>query len=228
MSADHPPGPHPRPSGARRATDGPPARAGRAGHAAHVRAARAAGALGRHAGRPPLAPTFVLLLALVVVLNLIGLVMVLSASSVTSLYEYGSSWYQFKRQLLWVALGLVALVVVDADRLPPRGGACTHAAAASASGLLMVAGARPRPRASTSTARRAGSATASLRIQPSEFAKLAVLLFVADLLARRADKVDDWRLTLQPVLVVFGVVRRAAHAAAQPRHHDHPRRRSCS
>jgi hypothetical protein len=37
------------------------------------------------------------------------------------------------------------------------------------------------------------------------FAKLAVLLFVADLLARRFDKVDNWRLTLQPVLVVFGV-----------------------
>ena len=28
----------------------------------------------------------------------------------------------------------------------------------------------------------------AVRIQPSEFAKLAVLLFVADLLARRADR----------------------------------------
>ena len=31
-----------------------------------------------------------------------------------------------------------------------------------------------------------------------------MLLFVADLLARRFDKVDNWRVTLRPVLVVFG------------------------
>src|SRR5450759_4763540 len=36
---------------------------------------------------------FMLLLALVAVLNLIGLVMVLSASSVESLRQYGSPWY---------------------------------------------------------------------------------------------------------------------------------------
>ena len=46
------------------------------------------------------------------VLTLIGLVMVLSASYATAYYEYGSSWYQFKRQLLWVVLGLVAMVVI--------------------------------------------------------------------------------------------------------------------
>ena len=32
----------------------------------------------------------------------IGLVMVLSASSVQSLREYGSAWYYFVRQLLWI------------------------------------------------------------------------------------------------------------------------------
>ncbi len=68
----------------------------------------------RLAGKPVgrRSPTFVLLLALVVVLNLIGLVMVLSASSVTALYEYGSTWYHFKRQVIWVTLGSVAMVVV--------------------------------------------------------------------------------------------------------------------
>src|ERR1700704_2514340 len=56
-------------------------------------------------------PGFVLLFAVVVVLNLIGLVMVLSASSVTALHQQGSSYYYFERQLLWLALGSVAFVV---------------------------------------------------------------------------------------------------------------------
>ena len=63
----------------------------------------------------------------------------------------------------------------------------------------------------------------AFRIQPSEFAKLAVLLFAADLLARRADRGRQPQLTLRPVLVVFGVFAGADHAAAQPRHHDPPR-----
>jgi cell division protein FtsW len=38
-----------------------------------------------------------------------------------------------------------------------------------------------------------------LSLQPSEVAKLALLLFAADLLARRAAWMDDLRLTLRPV-----------------------------
>src|SRR2546421_3792424 len=56
-------------------------------------------------------PGFVLLFAVLVVLNLIGLVMVLSASSVTALHQEGSSYYYFERQLLSLALGSVGFVV---------------------------------------------------------------------------------------------------------------------
>src|SRR3546814_9740295 len=43
-------------------------------------------------------------------------------------------------------------------------------------------------------------------LQPSELAKLTVLLFVADLLARRAAWMGDVRLTLRPAATVFGIV----------------------
>ena len=45
-----------------------------------------------------------------------------------------------------------------------------------------------------------------LQIQPSEFAKFALLLFVADLLARRANRIDDWRWTLAPVIAYLAVI----------------------
>ncbi len=45
-----------------------------------------------------------------------------------------------------------------------------------------------------------------MRFQPSELAKLAVLLFAADLLTRRHDEIGDWRAVLRPVLMVFGTL----------------------
>ena len=44
------------------------------------------------------------------------------------------------------------------------------------------------------------------RFQPSEIAKLALLLFIADLLTRRADEVDDKQRVLYPILIALAVV----------------------
>jgi cell division protein FtsW len=46
----------------------------------------------------------------------------------------------------------------------------------------------------------------SLTLQPSEIAKLALILFVAELLSRRSSAMADSRLTLRPVLVVAGAI----------------------
>src|ERR1700690_901694 len=51
------------------------------------------------------------IIALVAVLNLIGLVMILSASSVQALTNYGSAWYVFERQFAWAIIGAVGFFV---------------------------------------------------------------------------------------------------------------------
>ena len=53
---------------------------------------------------------YFLLLSLVAVLCAFGLMMVLSASSVDALRDYGSSWVFFKRQIIWLLMGIAILV----------------------------------------------------------------------------------------------------------------------
>ena len=82
-----------------------------------VPAGRTRAAVARRSGSGPVAAgarrsgTYLTLLATIAVLNVIGVVMVLSASSVVSLTNYGSAWYFFERQLVWTLLGVAAFVV---------------------------------------------------------------------------------------------------------------------
>ena len=155
--------------------------------------------------------TFVLLLAVVVVLNIVGLVMVLSASNIQALRDHGSSWYFFNRQLLWVALGGAALIAtarVD-YRLWRR--AAPYLVALSLGLLVLVLVPDVGIRVGGSS-RWLGAGP--FRMQPSELAKFAVLVFSADLLTRRADRMTDTRATLRPIVAVFVCV--AVLLLAQP------------
>jgi cell division protein FtsW (lipid II flippase) len=62
--------------------------------------------------------TFWVLVILVEILCLIGVVMVLSASSIVSLHQFGSPWHFFERQLMWLAVGSAGFfVAVRVDHL---------------------------------------------------------------------------------------------------------------
>jgi cell division protein FtsW len=151
------------------------------------------------------------LLALVAVLNLIGLVMVLSASSVQALRAYGSPWYFFERQLLWLTLGLgVFAVAVRVDYHRWRRFA-TPAVALSI-GLLLAVMVPGLGISVSGSSRWLGMG--SWRIQPSEMGKLALVLFAADVLDRRSKRINEWRYCMIPVIVIFGAM--AALVMAQP------------
>jgi len=147
--------------------------------------------------------TYVLLFATVAVLNIIGVVMVLSASAVASLTNYGSAWYFFQRQVLWTVLGVLAFMVtarIDYHVwrrwvLPLLVLSLALLVLVLIPGIgIYVAGSR----------RWLGGGF--LRFQPTELAKLAILIFSADVLTRRALHVNDWRQVLRPVLLVFSVM----------------------
>ena len=152
-----------------------------------------------------------MLVGLIAVLVVIGLVMVLSASSVQSERDFGSTWSYFLRQSIWAGIGLVALTVaarVDYRRWRPL----IPLLLIGSLGLLflvLVPGFGTRVNGA-----RSWIVFGPVRIQPSELVKLALLLFCADLLAKRASLLDNAALTLGPVIIVVGIT--AALMMAQP------------
>src|SRR5262245_12090755 len=158
----------------------------------------------RRAHHPPAAATAtrsstaILLVATVAVLNVVGVVMVLSASSVASLTNYGSPWYFFFRQLMWTVLGLGAFVF--AVRFDYRRWRTLVRPLLIVSAVLLVVVLVPGIGVYVSGSRRWLGA-GMFRFQPSEVAKLALLVYAADLVSRRSHELHDWRRVVRPVVL---------------------------
>jgi cell division protein FtsW len=156
---------------------------------------------------------FLAIIGIVTTLTLLGLVMIISASSVTDLDDHGTTWFSFKRQLMWAVIGGFGMVVAARVHYrrwrnwvgPMLVGSIVLLC------LVLVPGVGTEVNGSSRWLGMGG-----LRVQPSEFAKLAVLLFVAKLLAdrEREGKARITQLTLKPALIVFGGV--AALLMLQP------------
>ena len=133
----------------------------------------------------------------------LGLVMVLSASSVTSYTTEGNSYAIFGKQALWVAIGLPAAWLVS--RMPVRviRGFAWPALVVSVAliGLTYVPGLGVSVNGNQNWI-----AVGPLTIQPSEVAKLAIVLWSADVYARKDRLLDDWRHLLVPVVPVTVLV----------------------
>ncbi len=163
----------------------------------------------RHTDRPAVKTTAttrnstaVLLIATVLVLNVVGVVMVLSASSVASLTDYGSPWYFFFRQIMWTVLGLGAFVF--ALRFDYRRWRALVRPLLIISVVLLLVVLVPGIGVYVSGSRRWLGA-GMFRFQPSEIAKLALLLYAADLVSRRGGELHDWRRVVRPVMLVLAL-----------------------
>ncbi|MHB8294939.1 MAG: putative lipid II flippase FtsW, partial [Acidimicrobiales bacterium] len=162
-------------------------------------------------GRTRLPAVSVRLLSLVATLVAVGLVMVLSASSVVSEALYGTPWSVFEHQVVWVVLGLTGLgvgAVVDYRRwrplaVPLLGLTIAMLVAVLVPGVGVNIGGSSR-----------WIGLGPFSVQPSEIAKLAIALFCADFLDKRTRFTGNLKLTMRPVIVVFCLV--AALVMKQP------------
>ena len=143
----------------------------------------------------------ILLLALLLVA--IGLGMIYSASGVLAHKRFGDASYFFKRQLLWLAVGLVCMLVVARTDLGTLRRWALPVLLFGLIGLILVL--LPGVGVMVKGARR-WLRIGVLTIQPSELVKVGVLLYVAHYLAKKGARITDFRRGFAPPLVVVGIL----------------------
>ncbi|PWI05049.1 putative lipid II flippase FtsW [Streptomyces sp. NWU339] len=133
-------------------------------------------------------------------ITVLGLVMVYSASQITALQMSLPGSYFFRKQLLAAGIGVVLLLA--AARMPVK----LHRALAypilAGAVFLMVLVQVPGIGVAVNGNQNWIELGGSFQIQPSEFGKLALVLWGADLLARKQDKrlLAQWKHMLVPLV----------------------------
>jgi cell division protein FtsW len=142
-----------------------------------------------------------LLLAVIVILLCIGLVMVYSASSFVAAHSFDDASYFFQKQLLGGFLGLAAMfVTMRIDYRQWRRFSLWGMIIALPLLLIVLA-----------FGTQAYGASRWLQLgpfsfQPSELAKLALALYVADWLARKGNHVSTFWYGLAPFVIMIGLI----------------------
>ncbi len=145
-----------------------------------------------------------LVLAIFVLLLAIGLMMVLSSSAITSYRRDGSSFTVFQSQIVFAGLGLVAFFFVL--RMPLRVIRGLSTTAMLVALALLVAVLVPGISRQLNGSRSWIGITPTIGFQPSELAKLALLLWAAHVLAARRSNLGSMRALLIPLLPVAGLM----------------------
>ncbi len=152
-------------------------------------------------GRPLTA--YYMLLGASTLLLVIGLIMVTSASSVYAYRWEGDSYAIVKRQLMWVGLALP--VAWGASRMPLKWIRVFSWLALVGSLVLLVLVQVPGLGVEVN-GNRNWLALGPIRIQPSEVAKLSIVLWAASVYSRKERKLDQMQHLLLPVVPVVAVM----------------------
>ena len=142
-----------------------------------------------------------LIVGITLALSLGGLVMVFSASGVMAENKFTNATYYLQRQIVWMLLGFSVLLIgsfIDYRQwkqwIPMVVGGCVV-------GLLLVLAVGPQ----INGARR-WLALGFFSIQPTEMAKLAVVLYLAAFLSNPQRRVTDWQRGFLPPVAMVGII----------------------
>jgi cell division protein FtsW len=133
-----------------------------------------------------------------------SVVMVYSASAVLAMERYDEPYYFLFKQAAWALIGLCLLpIVMRIDYRQYRQPTVIWTGLAIvAIALIAVLLFGPKVKGATRWL-----AVGPMGVQPSELAKIAIIIFTAALIERRMDRIDDVSYSLLPIgLVVGGIV----------------------
>src|SRR5512135_2287958 len=140
-----------------------------------------------------------LLIIAVAALLIAGLMMVYSATFALGLQLYEQPTYFFIRQLLWMGIGLLAMIIVARIEYHVwrRWSIPLMAGALLLLGLVLAVGSD-----------RFGGQRWLLNgsIQPGEIAKLAVIIYIADWLSSKGERIRHVTYGLVPFAILLGFV----------------------
>jgi len=141
------------------------------------------------------------LLSVTALLVACGVVMIYSASAIYAQESFGNRWYYLQRHLLYLGLGLAVggtILAVDYQwlrrHLKALLGICL---------LLLVTVLLPGVGHEVSGARR-WFRVGFLSLQPSEAAQVIVILYMADVLARKQDRLRSFVHGFLPPMLILG------------------------
>ncbi|KNC17675.1 cell division protein FtsW [Arthrobacter sp. RIT-PI-e] len=150
--------------------------------------------------RSPSGFAYYLILGSALALTAIGLMMVLSASSVEAIAAGVNRYETFSRQAVFAGVGVVLMIVLS--RLGPRALRAlawpSLLAAVVLLALVLVVG-------QEINGNKNWLQVGPLTLQPSEPAKLAVALWLAAVLERKKALIKDWKHALVPALPIGGL-----------------------
>ncbi|MFI5492043.1 FtsW/RodA/SpoVE family cell cycle protein [Actinoplanes sp. NPDC051859] len=158
--------------------------------------------------------SYYLLIASSVLLLVIGLTMVFSATSVVAYAEKGSAFGAIRNQLIFAVLGLVGFWVCQ--RLPAStlrflgvyilGAAVVLLATLDLLMALEAVGALKDPKLGPLSADLLWLYIGPIGVQPSELAKLGVVLWGADIISRKGASLGYWRELSMPLFPAVGLL----------------------
>jgi len=143
--------------------------------------------------------TFTITLVLVA----LGILMIYSSSAIRAQERFGDSYFFLKRQLIWAFLGTLAMVLVM--KLEYRKWQKLAFPLFLLSLLFLTLVLIPHLGVKVNGARRWLSLF-GLSFQPTELAKIALILFLSHLLAKKGPQIQEFSSGLLPLLVATGMI----------------------
>jgi cell division protein FtsW len=144
-------------------------------------------------------PDFFLLLMTILLVGF-GIVMVFSASGPEAAYQYGDSLLYTKKQIAAAGLGIVLMLFfMNMPYVKWKKGYLPFFLGVL--GLLLFVLTQP-----SGDKPRSWIDLGFFSIQPAEFAKLAIIMYLASLITRKGEKFERFRNGLLPVVLVVGVM----------------------
>jgi cell division protein FtsW len=145
-----------------------------------------------------------LVLGAVSLLLIVGLMMVLSASSVSAYVNFDDSYFYVKRQAVFLVVGLLAALAVMKTPLSTLRMLSWIGIGIAA--VLLVLTYTPLGITVNGNRNWLNLGSSMFNVQPAEFAKLAMIVWGADVLARKQRLLDQPKHLLVPYLPVSGLL----------------------